>query len=196
MRRVSIAAAALLSAVAGQAAPAATAVAVFAGGCFWSTEVAFDKVPGVVSTTSGFTGGREANPGYARVASGGTGHLEAVRVVYDPARVSYPQLLDAYWRSIDPTDPDGQFCDQGPSYRTAIFATPEQRPLAEASKAKLAKSRVLAAPIATRILPAGRFYAADASHQDFHVKNPARYRMYRIGCGRDAALARVWRKAG
>ena len=195
MRRISIALAALLTGAAGQAAPAATAVAVFAGGCFWSTEVAFDKVPGVISTTSGFSGGKVANPSYRQVTSSDTGHLEAVRVVYDPKKVSYARLLDAYWRSIDPTDPDGQFCDQGANYRTAIFVTPEQRLVAEASKAKLAKSGVLAGPIATRILPAAPFYAADASHQDFQVRNPARYRMYRIGCGRDAALARVWKKA-
>ena len=193
MRKLVLAAAALMASGTAQA---ATAVAVFAGGCFWSTEVAFDKVPGVVSTTSGFTGGRVANPSYNQVTSGGTGHLEAVRVVYDPAKVSYAQLLDRYWRSIDPTDPDGQFCDQGDNYRTAIFVTADQRAAAEASKAKLAKSGVLPGPIATKILPAARFYAADASHQDFHVKHPARYRMYRIGCGRDAALAKVWRKAG
>jgi len=196
MRKISIAVAALLTSIAGQAAPAATAVAVFAGGCFWSTEVAFDKVPGVISTTSGFSGGKVANPSYAQVVSSDTGHLEAVRVVYDPGKVSYARLLEAYWRSIDPTDPDGQFCDQGPNYRTAIFVTPDQRTVAEASKAKLAKSGVLPGPVATRILPAAPFYAADASHQDFHVKNPARYRMYRIGCGRDAALAKVWKKAG
>lgn len=195
MRKFSIAVAALLTGVAGQAAPAATAVAVFAGGCFWSTEVAFDKVPGVISTTSGFSGGKVANPTYGQVTSSDTGHLEAVRVVYDPKKVSYARLLDAYWHSIDPTDPDGQFCDQGPNYRTAIFVNPEQRAVAEASKAKLAKSGVLPGPIATKILPAAPFYAADASHQDFHVKNPVRYRMYRIGCGRDAALAKVWKKA-
>ncbi len=196
MRKISIAAAALLTSIAGQAAPAATAVAVFAGGCFWSTEVAFDKVPGVISTTSGFSGGKVANPSYAQVVSSDTGHLEAVRVVYDPKKVSYARLLDAYWRSIDPTDPDGQFCDQGANYRTAIFVTPEQRAAAEASKARLAKSGVLPGPIATRILPAAPFYAAEAAHQDFHIRNPARYRMYRIGCGRDAALAKVWKKVG
>ncbi|MFC3711630.1 peptide-methionine (S)-S-oxide reductase MsrA [Sphingoaurantiacus capsulatus] len=191
MRKGLIAMVALLT---GGAAQAATAV--FAGGCFWSTEVAFDKVPGVISTTSGFSGGKVANPSYDRVVSGGTGHLEAVRVVYDPKRVRYAQLLDHYWRSIDPTDPDGQFCDQGASYRTAIFVTADQRVAAEASKTKLAKSGVLPGLIATKILPAAPFYAADASHQDFHVKNPGRYRMYRIGCGRDAALAKVWKKAG
>ena len=200
MRHLSIAAVALLTAACGNAAPApkaggGTASAVFAGGCFWCTEADFDKVPGVISTTSGYTGGSVANPTYEQVSSDATGHYEAVRVVYDPKRVSYAQLVERFWPTIDPTDAGGQFCDRGDSYRSAIFVTPEQRAVAEASKTRLAKRDVLPAPIATRILPAAPFYAAEGYHQDYYKKNPIRYRFYRTSCGRDARLDQVWKKA-
>jgi peptide-methionine (S)-S-oxide reductase len=200
MRKLSVAVVALLTAACGNAAPAAspageTATAVFAGGCFWCTEADFDKVPGVISTTSGYTGGTVARPSYEQVSSGGTGHYEAVKVVYDPKRVTYAQLVERYWPTIDPTDGGGQFCDRGESYMSAIFATPDQRAVAEASKAKLAKRAVLPAPIATKVLPAAAFYPAEGYHQDYYKKNPVRYRFYRTSCGRDARLAEVWKKA-
>ena len=171
------------------------ALAIFAGGCFWCTEADFDKLPGVLSTTSGYTGGTVADPSYEQVSAGGTGHYEAVRVVYDPTRVSYARLVEHFWPTIDPTDGGGQFCDRGGSYRSAIFVTPAQRPVAAASKARLEQRRVLAAPVATPILPAGRFYPAEGYHQDYYKKNPVRYRFYRLNCGRDARLNRVWAKA-
>jgi peptide-methionine (S)-S-oxide reductase len=200
MRYFTVAAVALLTAASGNAAPAAkpagaTATAVFAGGCFWCTEADFDKVPGVISTTSGYTGGTVARPSYEQVSSGGTGHYEAVKVVYDPKRITYAQLVERFWPTIDPTDSGGQFCDRGDSYLSAIFVTPEQRAVAEASKAGLAKRAVLPAPIATRIVPAEPFYPAEGYHQDYYKKNPIRYRFYRLNCGRDARLAEVWKKA-
>jgi methionine-S-sulfoxide reductase len=201
MRNLSIAVVALLAAAAGNAAPpaaktsGATATAVFAGGCFWCTEADFDKVPGVISTTSGYTGGTVARPSYEQVSAGNTGHYEAVRVVYDPKRITYAQLVERFWPTIDPTDGGGQFCDRGDSYRSAIFATPEQRAVAEASKARLAKRGVLTAPIATEILPAAPFYPAEGYHQDYYKKNPIRYRFYRLNCGRDARLDKVWKKS-
>ena len=199
MRCLPVAVVALLTAACGNAAPAAspadaTATAVFAGGCFWCTEADFDKVPGVISTTSGYTGGIVARPSYEQVSAGGTGHYEAVKVVYDPKRVTYAQLVERYWPTIDPTDGGGQFCDRGDSYLSAIFVTPEQRAVAEASKAKLAKRAVLPAPIATKVLPAAPFYPAEGYHQDYYKKNPIRYRFYRTSCGRDARLAEVWKK--
>lgn len=201
MRRMSIALLALAIAVGSNAAAApkasgGTAVAIFAGGCFWCTEADFDKVPGVISTTSGYTGGTVANPSYEQVSAGGTGHYEAVRVVYDPKRVSYAQLVERFWPTIDPTDAGGQFCDRGESYRSAIFATPEQRAVAEASKARLVKRNVLPAPVVTPVLAARPFYAAEGYHQDYYKKNPIRYRFYRNSCGRDARLETVWKKAG
>ena len=200
MRYFSVAVVALLTAACGNAAPAAppagaTATAIFAGGCFWCTEADFDKVPGVISTTSGYTGGTVARPSYEQVSAGGTGHYEAVRIVYDPRRVSYAQLVERFWPTIDPTDGGGQFCDRGDSYLSAIFVTPEQRAVAEASKTKLARRAVLPAPIATRVLPAAPFYPAEGYHQDYYRKNPIRYRFYRTSCGRDARLAEVWKKA-
>lgn len=201
MRSISIALLALATAVGSNvaAAPKAsggTAVAIFAGGCFWCTEADFDKVPGVISTTSGYTGGTVANPSYEQVSAGGTGHYEAVRVVYDPKRVSYAQLVERFWPTIDPTDAGGQFCDRGESYRSAIFATPEQRTVAEASKARLVKRNVLPAPVVTPVLAAKPLYPAEGYHQDYYKKNPIRYRFYRNSCGRDARLADVWKKAG
>lgn len=167
------------------------AAATFAGGCFWCTESDFDHVPGVLSTTSGYTGGKVPNPGYERVSAGGTGHAEAVQVTYDPGKVSYQQLLDFYWRSVDPTVKDAQFCDHGNQYRTAIFVrSEEERKLAEASKKKVAAE--LKTPIYTEIAAAGPFYAAEDYHQDFYKKNPTKYKFYRWNCGRDWRLEQIW----
>lgn len=168
-------------------------VAVFAGGCFWCTEADFDKLPGVLSTTSGYTGGKTANPTYAEVSSGATGHAEAVRVVFDPKQVSYAQLLAHYWRSIDPTTKDRQFCDMGTPYRTAIFAaTPAQLQAAQASMATLAQDKPFAEPIQTRIAMLDDFFPAEPEHQNYHQNNSVRYRYYRTSCGRDARLKQLW----
>lgn len=173
--------------------PDNSAVAVFAGGCFWCTESDFDKVPGVLSTTSGYIGGTLKNPSYEAVSAGQSGHFEAVQVRFDPSQISYAKLLDAYWPTIDPLNADGQFCDNGPQYRSAIFYnSQQQKQIAEASKAMLAASGRLPAPIATQILPAGTFYPAEDYHQDYHSKNPLRYTYYRHGCGRDARLETLW----
>jgi peptide-methionine (S)-S-oxide reductase len=167
--------------------------ATFAGGCFWCTESDFDKVPGVVSTTSGYTGGQSRDPTYEQVSAGRTGHAESVLIVYDPKKVTYERLLEVYWHSIDPTTPNAQFCDVGSQYRTAIFYhSEEQRKLAEASKAKLEKDKPFKAPIVTEIVPAKEFYVAEEYHQNYHTKNPIRYNFYRTGCGRDARLAQLW----
>jgi peptide-methionine (S)-S-oxide reductase len=168
----------------------APAVATFASGCFWCTEADFEKVPGVLDVVSGYTGGRGADPTYEQVSAGGTGHLEAVQVRYDPARVSYAQLLDTFWRNVDPFDARGQFCDKGEQYTGAVFvATPEERALAEASKRRVAERLAgRGGPVVTRILPAAPFYAAEAYHQDYAKKNPVRYTFYRSRCGRDARL--------
>lgn len=169
------------------------AVAVFAGGCFWSMEKAFDETEGVVEATSGYSGGTVPRPSYAQVVAGKTGHLEAVRVEYDPAKVSYETLLSVYWRHIDPTDGRGQFCDRGSNYRTAIFYGSEvERKAAEESKRALAESGRFKAPIATQIRPAAAFYPAEAYHQDYAKKNPLRYASYRLGCRRDARLKEIW----
>lgn len=174
-----------------QSASGESAAAVFAGGCFWCTESDFDKVPGVLSTTSGYTGGRVANPTYEQVSGGNTGHIESVKVVYDPRRVSYAALVEHFFRTIDPLDGGGQFCDRGSQYRSAIFVANEQeRQVAEGIKAKLAK--VLQKPIATELLPAAHFYPAEDYHQDYYEKNPIRYRFYRHNCGRDARVEKVW----
>jgi peptide-methionine (S)-S-oxide reductase len=173
--------------------PAHLAKATLAGGCFWCVEADFDKVPGVVSTTSGYIGGTVPNPGYPAVSSGRTGHAEAVEIVFDPAVVTYRELVDRFWRTIDPTVKNRQFCDSGTPYRTAIFAHgPEQLKTANESRAALDKTKPFAAPIVTEILAAGPFYPAEAYHQDYHTKNPARYRYYRTSCGRDARLAELW----
>jgi peptide-methionine (S)-S-oxide reductase len=170
------------------------ASAVFAGGCFWCTESDFDKVPGVVSTTSGYSGGRSANPTYEQVSSGGTGHIESVKVVYDPAKVSYAKLVAHFFRTVDPLDGGGQFCDRGSQYRSAIFvANPAERRIAEATKANAAK--LLRKPVATQILPAAPFYAAEDYHQDYYKKNSAKYKYYRWRCGREARLTQVWGNA-
>jgi peptide-methionine (S)-S-oxide reductase len=183
------------AAATGDAAPAPKlAAAVFSGGCFWCTESDFDHIPGVVSTTSGYAGGRVANPSYEQVSAGGTGHLESVKVVYDPARVSYQALVARFFRTIDPLDGGGQFCDRGSQYRTAIFvANAAERRTAEATKKRAAA--LLKKPIATVILPAGPFYPAETYHQDYYRKNPVPYRYYRYRCGRDARLAEIWGKS-
>ena len=165
--------------------------AVFAGGCFWCVESDFDKVPGVVSTVSGYTGGKTADPTYRQVTAGGTGHYEAVEITYDPAKVGYEALLTAFWHSVDPTDDGGQFCDRGQSYETAVFvANEEERRLAEASKA--AAQKKLDRPIVTPILPAGPFFVAEDYHQDYYKNNPVRYRYYRFSCGRNSRVREVW----
>jgi peptide-methionine (S)-S-oxide reductase len=164
--------------------------AVFAGGCFWSAEKAFEGAPGVLSAVSGFAGGRTARPTYEQVVRGGTGHMEAVQVTWDPAVTSYRALVDRFWRTIDPTDPGGQFCDRGPSYRTAVFADAGQRPAAEASRA--AAARALGREIVTPVLAPARFWPAGAEHQDFARRHPARYEAYRIGCRRTSRLRAVW----
>lgn len=184
-----------VSAAPPAAAPKGSAVAIFAGGCFWCVESDFDKVPGVLSTTSGFTGGTVANPTYEQVSSGTTGHAEAVKIVYDPAMVTYDKLLYVFWRNVDPLTKDSQFCDYGPQYRSAIFyLDDEQKRLAEASKAALEKSGRFKRPIVTEIAKAGPFYPAETYHQDYYRKNPLRYDFYRFNCGRDARLEEVWGK--
>lgn len=173
----------------------AVATATFAGGCFWCMEPPFDKLDGVVSTTSGYTGGQKKNPTYQEVSEGETGHAESVQVVYDPTKVSYAKLLDVFWHNIDPLTPNAQFCDHGTQYRSAIFYhNEEQKRLAEESKQKLEKSGRFTKPIVTQIVPASEFYPAEDYHQDYYQKNPIRYKYYRHGCGRDAVLAQIWGK--
>jgi peptide-methionine (S)-S-oxide reductase len=189
----------LLLACSSQAAPMATVptpapgqqVAVLAGGCFWCLEADMDKLPGVVATTSGFAGGRTDNPTYDQVNQHGTGHIEAVHVIFDPEVVSYEKVLDYFWRHVDPTDAGGQFCDRGETYTTAVFPLDEaQKKAAEVSKAAVAK--LLTKPIVTEIRPGAKFWPAEQYHQDFYKTNPARYLPYRQGCGRDARVAEVW----
>ena len=170
-------------------------VATFAGGCFWCTEADFDKVPGVISTTSGFIGGTVANPSYQQVTTGTTGHTEAVEIVFDPTKVTYQKLLDVFWRNHDPLAKDRQFCDRGNMYRPGIFFHSEaQRQLAEASK-KQAQSRFAPRVVHTEITKASTFYKAEDYHQDYHDKNPVRYKLYRFNCGRDQRLEELWGKA-
>lgn len=169
------------------------AKATFAGGCFWCMEPPFDALDGVVSTTSGYTGGNVENPSYEMVSSGGTGHAESVEIVYDPAKVSYEKLLDVFWVNIDPTDGGGQFCDRGSQYRSAIFYhSEEERKLAEASKAKLEASGRLPKPVVTEITAATPFYRAEEYHQDYYQRHKFRYKLYRRGCGRDRVLEKLW----
>jgi methionine-S-sulfoxide reductase len=170
-------------------------VATFGSGCFWCTEADFDKVKGVVETISGYMGGTTPNPTYEQVSSGTTGHAEVLQLKYDPARVTYEQLLDVYWRNVDPLDSGGQFCDRGSQYRPVIFYhNEEQKRLAEASKAALEASGRFKQPIVVEIAPASTFTPAEDYHQDFHLRNPLRYMVYRIGCGRDARLEALWGK--
>ncbi len=176
--------------------PAITATAVFAGGCFWCTESDFEKVDGVLDAVSGYTGGSKADPSYEEVSAGGTGHTEAVQVVYDPSKVTYEELLQVFWRHVDPTDAGGQFVDRGSQYRSAVFYADEQQRLAaEASKKELTDSRHFSKPIVTEILPLGPFYRAEEYHQDYYKKNPLRYNTYRSGSGRDRFLEKAWKDA-
>ncbi|MBR0567328.1 peptide-methionine (S)-S-oxide reductase MsrA [Azoarcus sp. L1K30] len=166
--------------------------AIFAGGCFWCTEADFEKLPGVIEAESGYTGGKEPDPSYAQVSAGNTGHAEAVRVIYDPARVTYPQLVEYFWRTIDPTARNRQFCDVGSQYRTGIYwQTERERKVAEDSRDALLRSGKVSR-VLTEILPATAFYPAEEYHQDYYKKNPLRYMYYRRGCGRDAQLGRIW----
>jgi peptide-methionine (S)-S-oxide reductase len=194
MKRKSLFIALALVAGAGTAAAVAPKAvlqtAVFAGGCFWSMETDFDKVPGVVSTVSGYSGGAERNPTYEQVSSETTGHLESVKVTFDPAKITYRQLADKYLRTIDPTDKGGQFCDRGASYRTAIFATAAQKTDADAALA--AAGAELKRPIATVERPAAAFWPAEGYHQNYAQKNPDHYHRYRAGCGRDARVKQLW----
>jgi peptide-methionine (S)-S-oxide reductase len=191
--RACLAALALLL-LAPAAASAETATATFAGGCFWCMEPPFESLSGVVSVTSGYTGGTQADPTYEEVSDGGTGHAEAVEIVYDPAKVSYEKLLEVFWRNIDPTVAGRQFCDVGSQYRSAVFVHgAAQRKAAEASRDAVQKR--LGVPVKTGIADAGRFYAAEEYHQDYATKNPLRYAYYRRGCGRDARLREIWGEA-
>ncbi len=170
-------------------------IATFAGGCFWCTEADFDKLPGVISTTSGYIAGTATNPTYKQESSGTTGHIEAVQVRFDPAKTNFARLLAAYWPTIDPLTLNRQFCDGGPQYRSAIFYhNSDQKKKTEASKAELVASRRFSQPIVTEILPATTFYPAEEYHQNYYVKNPIRYAFYRSGCGRDGRLEEVWGK--
>ena len=173
--------------------PAGAKFAVFAGGCFWCTESDFEKVDGVIDAVSGYTGGHVKMPTYKQVSRGGTGHIESVKVIYDPEKISYPQLLDVFWRHVDPTDGGGQFVERGDQYRSAIFyADMEEQKLAEASKKQLAATGIFDKKIATEILPLGTFYDAEGYHQNYYKKSPIRYKFYRKGSGRDQFLKKVW----
>jgi len=188
---------ALLVATTGNTGHAAEqAKAVFAGGCFWCMEEAFEKVEGVVSVTSGYMGGQKANPTYEDVSAGGTGHAESVEVVYDPAKVSYPKLLDHFWKNVDPLTPNAQFCDHGSQYRAAIFyGSEEEKRQAEASKQSIEQAKRFTEPIVTQIVMASKFYPAEDYHQDFYKKNPVRYKFYKYNCGRAQRLEQLWGKS-
>ena len=182
---------AVLTAGAGFAQSTQHATAIFAGGCFWCMEPPFDALDGVVSTTAGYTGGQTKNPTYEQVSEGRTGHTEAVRVLYDPSKISYDKLLEVFWRNIDPLDGGGQFCDRGPQYRSGIFFQSEdERKSAEISKEKVASK--LSGRVTTEIVAAGPFYEAESYHQDYYKKNPVRYKLYKWNCGRDQRLEKIW----
>ena len=167
--------------------------AYFAGGCFWCMEEAFEKVEGVLSATSGYMGGTVANPSYEEVSAGRTGHAESVEVVYDPARVSYQKLLDAFWHNVDPVTPNAQFCDHGSQYRSAIFfQTDEEKRASDASKQAIEQAKRFKEPIVTQIVMASQFYPAEEYHQDFYKKNPVRYKFYKYNCGRAKRLEALW----
>lgn len=184
------------AAAAAQTASGKTETAIFAGGCFWCMEHPFDELDGVISTTSGYTGGTKTNPTYEQVSSGTTGHTEAMKVVYDPTKVGYEKLLDVFWHNIDPVSTDGQFCDHGNQYRSGIFfSNDNQRQLAEASKKKWEASGKFSQPITTEITAASTYSPAEDYHQDYYVKNPVRYKFYRYNCGRDNRLETLWGKA-
>ena len=175
------------------ASPAPREVATFAGGCFWCMEGPFDSLPGVISVTSGYTGGHVTNPTYEQVSAGGTGHRESVEIVFDPTKITYAKLLDVFWHNVDPTDNDGQFCDKGSQYRSAIFYHDEtQKRLAEESKAAVVKKL---GRVYTDIVPASIFWRAEDYHQHFYKKNPVRYHFYRFNCGRDQRLKALWGSA-
>ena len=183
----------LASALLVQTAHAATATAIFAGGCFWCTESDFEKLPGVIAAESGYTAGNVPNPTYKAVSAGKTGHTEAVRVTYDPAKVTYSQLVEYFWKTIDPSEKDKQFCDSGSQYRSGIYWGSEaERQTATASRDTLLKTGRFKT-IHTELAAASTFYPAEEYHQDYYKKNPVRYAYYRNGCGRDAQLKRVWK---
>lgn len=172
------------------------AKAVFAGGCFWCMEEAFEKVEGVVSVTSGYMGGQKTNPTYEEVSAGNTGHAESVEVVYDPAKVSYRKLLEHFWENVDPITPNAQFCDHGTQYRAAIFyGSDEEKQQAEASRQAIEQSKRFKEPIVTQVVPAAKFYPAEDYHQDFYKKNPAKYKFYKFTCGRAQRLEQLWGKS-
>ena len=174
-----------------------TKVATFAGGCFWCMEPPYDKLEGVLSTTSGYTGGHQKDPTYKQVTTGRTGHAEAVEIRYDPSKVSYEKLLEVFWRNIDPTVADRQFCDRGNQYRPAIFYhDEEQKQAALKSKAEIEKTKTFSDPIVTEITAASKFYPAEDYHQDYYLKNPTRYKFYRYSCGRDHRLQELWGNPG
>ncbi len=194
MTRHWFAALALLIGMMVNASAAGSATAIFAGGCFWCTEADFEKLPGVISAESGYTGGKESNPTYNDVSAGITGHTEAVRVTYDPAKVNYAQLVNYFWKTIDPTAKDRQFCDSGSQYRSGIYwQNEEERKVAETSRTALLSSKKFK-EIHTEIAAASTFYPAEEYHQDYYKKNPVRYNYYRHGCGRDARLEEIWGK--
>jgi len=169
------------------------AKATFAGGCFWCMEPPYDKLEGVISTTSGYIGGDKANPTYEEVSAGGTGHAEAIEVIYDPSKIGYTTLLEVYWRNIDPTTPDRQFCDHGDQYRPELFYhSDEQRRLIEESIKKIEETKTFPERIATEVSSATQFYPAEEYHQDYYLKNPLRYKFYRYSCGRDQRLKELW----
>jgi peptide-methionine (S)-S-oxide reductase len=177
------------------AAGATSGKAYFAGGCFWCMEEVFEKVEGVLSATSGYMGGTVSNPTYEEVSAGRTGHAESVEVVYDPAKVSYPKLLDAFWRNVDPITPNAQFCDHGNQYRSAIFfQTEDEKRASDSSKQVIEQSRRFKEPIVTQIVMAPQFYPAEEYHQDFYKKNPIRYKLYKYNCGRAQRLKELWGK--
>lgn len=181
----------------GPGAKPAAARATFAGGCFWCMEEAFDSVPGVSATVSGYMGGHVKNPTYELVSTARTGHAEVVQVEYDPSKVTYAQLVEIFWRNVDPTQKDAQFCDHGPQYRSGIFYHDEaQKRVAEASRAALQKSKPFRGEIVTEITKAAEFYPAEGYHQNYYLKNPARYKFYKSGCGRAERLQQLWGKSG
>ena len=199
-QRVSIMAVVVCATLAGwlssgvQSAPT-TAKAYFAGGCFWCMEEAFEKVDGVISVVSGYMGGTVANPTYEQVSDGRTGHAESIEVTYDPTKVTYQKLLDAFWRNVDPIMPNAQFCDHGNQYRSAIFyTTDEEKQLSEETKNKIEQSKRLPAPIVTQLVSASTFYPAEDYHQDYYKKNPLRYKYYKYSCGRAQRLEALWGK--
>ncbi|MBL4871030.1 MAG: peptide-methionine (S)-S-oxide reductase MsrA [Robiginitomaculum sp.] len=171
-----------------------TKEAVFAGGCFWCVEADFEKLPGVIEAVSGYAGGRTLNPTYKQVGRGGTGHYEVAKIIYDPAKISYSQLVEYFWTHVDPTDAGGQFCDRGHTYKTAIFASPDQIEIAKASKTALQNSGRLRDAVVTPIFKSVPFYTAETYHQDYYKKNPIRYKYYRTGCRREARIKQVWGK--